>query len=337
MISVIIPVYNVERYIRQCLESVLSQTYRDLEILIIDDGSTDGCGGICDEYAAADSRVRVIHQPNEGVSAARNAGLGAATGEYIGFVDPDDWIEPRMFEVMLDTLLSSDADISVCAYWYEYVSRRKPVDCIGESVFRGDEITRVRMCGRSGNTLWNKLFRRCCWEELKFPLSRNFEDVATVYRTLIKAGTVAGTSERLYHYRKRVGSITTAPTMKNIRDHWLSYSEKYYCMNALVHGTDEEAANRDWLRTEVAWAAVRPFRWLYGVPKEERDHGLLDATSRFLRENFSAAGDKGWGVHLRIVAILARRTNAFTCAVTYCLNRIFQIVKKAAGKKELYP
>ena len=101
-ISVIVPVYKVEPYLRKCLDSIVGQTYQNLEIILVDDGSPDGCGAICDEYAAQDKRVRVIHKANGGVSSARNAGLTAATGEWIGWVDSDDWIEPDMYERMLE-------------------------------------------------------------------------------------------------------------------------------------------------------------------------------------------------------------------------------------------
>lgn len=107
MISIIVPVYNVELYIHQCIDSIISQTYRDIEILLIDDGSTDKCGNICDEYARIDPRIRVFHTQNKGLSAARNLGLREAKGDYIGFVDSDDWIEPNMFEVLLQQLISA--------------------------------------------------------------------------------------------------------------------------------------------------------------------------------------------------------------------------------------
>ena len=337
MISVIVPVYNVEAYIRQCIDSLISQTFRDLEILLVDDGSTDGCGGICDKYAADDSRVRVIHKLNGGISSARNAGLDAATGEYIGFVDSDDWIEPRMFEVLHDNIVSAAADISVCAFWHEYTSKTMP-DCgIGESVLRGDKMSQIRLSRGFGNTVWNKLFRRRCWEKIRFPLSRNYEDVATVYKIFMQSGTIVGSSERLYHYRRRAGSITTTPSMKNLNDHWLAHLEKFECINAFVLGSGEEMNGENWLRREAAVAAVRPFRWLYGIPKKERDYGIPEAASKFLRENFRAFGEKGWEIHLIISAFLARRARSLNYVAIYYLNRLFKISERMVGKKELYP
>lgn len=116
MISVIIPVYNVEPYLRKCLDSVVNQTYKELEIFIIDDGSTDGSGAICDEYVKADKRIRVFHTENRGLSCARNLGLDEVKGEWIGFVDSDDWIEPDMYEVLLTRAKETGADVVECSF-----------------------------------------------------------------------------------------------------------------------------------------------------------------------------------------------------------------------------
>ena len=114
MISVIVPVYKVEPYLRQCVDSILGQTYRDIEVLLIDDGSPDRCGEICEEYAGKDARVRVFHTENNGLSSARNLGLREAKGEYIGFVDSDDWIDPDMYEILLRRIEESGTNVSVC-------------------------------------------------------------------------------------------------------------------------------------------------------------------------------------------------------------------------------
>lgn len=114
MVSIIVPIYNVEQYISKCIESILAQTYRDFELILVDDGSTDMCGKICDEYAKQDSRVHVIHQENKGVSAARNAGISLAKGEYIMFVDSDDFITENMLEKMHDCIAESGSDIAIC-------------------------------------------------------------------------------------------------------------------------------------------------------------------------------------------------------------------------------
>ena len=118
MISVIVPIYDVEKYLPKCIESIINQTYKDLQIILVDDGSPDSCPQICNEYAKLDLRIEVIHQENSGVSAARNAGLKIAKGEYIGFVDPDDWIEPDMYSAMLTSMIENEAELVVCGYNY---------------------------------------------------------------------------------------------------------------------------------------------------------------------------------------------------------------------------
>lgn len=123
MISIIVPIYNVEQYLIQCLESILNQTCRDIEIILIDDGSQDCCGEICDEYARKDNRIKVYHTNNGGLAAARNYGIEKATGEYIGFADSDDWIEPDMFEVLLSQAEKHKAEIAICGCYYEYLGK----------------------------------------------------------------------------------------------------------------------------------------------------------------------------------------------------------------------
>ena len=120
MISIIVPVYNVESYLRKCLDSILAQTYRDLEILVVDDGSTDGSGAICDEYAGKDDRIKVFHTENKGLSCARNLGLDSANGDWIGFVDSDDWIELDMYEVLLRKAEKTGADVVECGVYEEH-------------------------------------------------------------------------------------------------------------------------------------------------------------------------------------------------------------------------
>lgn len=117
-VSIIVPIYNVEKYLPKCIESIINQTYKNLEIILVDDGSPDNCAKICDEYAKKDNRIKVIHKPNGGVSSARNAGLDIATGEYIGFVDPDDFIAPEMYEQMLEAIKTANADLAICGYDY---------------------------------------------------------------------------------------------------------------------------------------------------------------------------------------------------------------------------
>ena len=184
MISVIVPIYRVEPYLRQCVKSILDQTYRDIEVLLIDDGSPDRCGEICDEYARKDNRVRVFHTENQGLSAARNLGLREAKGEFIGFVDSDDWIEPDMYEVLLKRMQDTGADIGVSGFYYDYLNTSECSPCI-ETVYDSVGAVEALICGDLRNQVMNKLWSRKTAMLLRFPEGRVYEDIFSVYKVLM--------------------------------------------------------------------------------------------------------------------------------------------------------
>lgn len=215
LISVIVPVYNVEEYLPQCLDSICTQTYKDLEIILVDDGSTDSSGAICDQWAEKDPRIRVIHKKNGGVSAARNEGLKAATGALIGFVDSDDWVEPDMYEKMKKRMGSADV---VMSGFFDYPYG---MDC--QAIPRG--IRAVRPCGYEGAvlqimsrdcyycTLWNKLYRMKAVKKggrlIQFDTALDFgEDEIWLLQVLKNSKKITFLPEPLYHWRRREGSIT---------------------------------------------------------------------------------------------------------------------------------
>lgn len=218
LISVIIPVYNVEKYLRECVDSVLSQTYSNLEILLIDDGSTDSSGAICDEYATRDGRIRVIHQKNGGLSAARNAGLDAARGQYISFIDSDDFIGPLFIEVLYQTIKEENAQIAACGY-----CRFQDGESIGEEPLSGHrfiwsrkeailELTKVNdHCrGEFVTISCNKLYIRSLFENLRFPVGKLHEDEYMILPLLLQIERMVKCEDVLYFYRQRSDSITGA-------------------------------------------------------------------------------------------------------------------------------
>lgn len=228
LISVIIPVYKVEHYLRRCLESVVGQTYKRLEIILVDDGSPDLCGAICDEYAAQDDRICVIHKANGGVSSARNAGLNACTGDWIGWVDSDDWIEPDMFAYMLGAAQAHDADIVVCSR-YEHSKdsdkfrgweQETPLDTENALGFllRNDVMQ---------NFLWDKLWRRQLFAGVRFPEGRTYEDIAVMHRLFEHAERIICLPEGKYHYWQRPGSIVGDVSLKNRLNHYAAAKERY--------------------------------------------------------------------------------------------------------------
>ena len=213
IVSVIIPVFKVEDYLEPCVRSVMGQTYRNLEIILVDDGSPDRCGIICDALAAEDDRIRVIHKANGGLSSARNAGLDAATGEYISFIDSDDLIDERFVELLLQQLLNDGSDMSVCGY-----RRLKPDGSDGaihllpshEAVdergywcldWKGDYFASIICC--------NKIFQRELWHDLRFPLGRVSEDALIINELVSRCERISFVQQALYTWRARDGSITS--------------------------------------------------------------------------------------------------------------------------------
>lgn len=214
LISVIVPVYKVEPYLRKCVESIQAQTHRNLEIILVDDGSPDTCGVICDELAAQDARIQVIHKENGGLSSARNAGLEIAQGEYIGFVDSDDWLEPEAYEWLLDMALSEDVRL-VCAGRYDCTSwsgtRQVGLCPSAREVISGQELARrIFRWENVDSAAWDKLYHRSLFREIRYPVGVVSEDVPTTYRIALEAGRVGMLDKPVYNYFHRPGSITTA-------------------------------------------------------------------------------------------------------------------------------
>lgn len=213
-VSVILPVYNVAPWLPPCLESIAAQTFRDYQLILVDDGSTDESGSLCDEWAARDPQCLVIHQKNKGLSGARNAGLEKAVGEYIAFVDTDDLILPRYLELLYNACLTTGAKMSICAV--EDVSEEgtplsQPVltSPIQAGVFSGKELLETFYTPQSTyyTVAWNKLYHRSLWEDLRYPLGKIHEDDAVAHRLFLECDRVACLDQVLYYYRLRQGSI----------------------------------------------------------------------------------------------------------------------------------
>lgn len=223
LISVIIPVYNVEKYLHRCLDSVIAQTYQNLEIICVDDGSVDESGKICDQYAVRDARIKVIHQENQGLSAARNRGLDAAEGEYIAFVDSDDYILEDMYKKMLDKLLNYNVDLCVCQWQYEFsdgrqVVKRKNIDPTIYGRKASLEFARFLYMGNYENGVvvaaWNKLYRRALLDKIRFE-GRIHEDEAFCGRIMAKNISVYVMEEQFYVYAQNGDSLTNKPFSAN--------------------------------------------------------------------------------------------------------------------------
>lgn len=221
LISIIVPVYNVKNYLEKCLQSVCGQTYRNLEIILIDDGSSDGSGELCDLFARRDGRIKVVHQANAGQSVARNRGLDMAQGEYLGFVDSDDWIEPDMYEFLYRLLRENEADISICSHYIETATKTRVKHASGRfSCFSCEEAVRTLVKDkRIRNYMWDKLYKRQLFDGVYFPENRVFEDIAISYRIFYRTRKVVMQDSPKYHYLKREGSTTQGK--------WYNYEKEY--------------------------------------------------------------------------------------------------------------
>ena len=219
LISVIMPVYNVEMYLAQSIESVLNQDHRELELILIDDGSTDGSGAICDAYAARDSRVRLIHQKNGGAASAKNAGLRIATGTYLCFVDSDDFLEPNVYGYMLKTLKNNNADAVQFSFQDVYTDRVEPQilpACVLNEKEYLTRFTKDWTCP----LLWNKLYKRSLFEGIFFEEGHKIDDEYFTYQGFLEPCKVVLDEKIIYNYRKRASSVMSAPAAgeQRIRD-----------------------------------------------------------------------------------------------------------------------
>ena len=212
LVSVIVPVYNVEEYLARCVDSILSQTYRNLEVILVDDGAKDSSGAICDSYAQRDSRVKVVHKENGGLSSARNAGIDIARGEYLEFVDSDDWLEPDAVESMLHQAVVHQVELVLGGRWD--VSARTGEKKLGlcpshQEIISGTEmvrrIFRWEICDSSA---CDKLFQKRLFRAIRCPHGKVVEDVPVMYKIVLDAGRVALLDKPVYNYFHRSGSIS---------------------------------------------------------------------------------------------------------------------------------
>ena len=209
LISVIMPVYNVENYLSQSIESVLNQDHRELELILIDDGSTDGSGSICDAYAAKDSRVRVIHQKNGGAAAAKNAGLRMASGTYLCFVDSDDYLEPNVYGYMLQILKEQDADAVQFSFrdvYKDHAEEQILSPCVLDEKAYLVRFTKDWSCP----LLWNKLYKRSLYDGIFFEEGHKIDDEYFTYQGFLNPCKVVFDDKIIYNYRRRASSVMSS-------------------------------------------------------------------------------------------------------------------------------
>lgn len=277
-ISVIIPVYRVEAYLEKCILSVSAQSYPELEIILVDDGSPDNCGEICDRYALQDARIRVIHQKNRGLSGARNAGLDEASGSYILFVDSDDFIHSDMIRILYENMRETKADISVCGFLPVKDGEEVSFNTQEEQerkVFEGEE---VMHCLQYRNLLtvvaWNKLYKRSLFEQLRYPEGKLQEDEFLIHHLLDICGRIVFTDRKLYYYLQRTGSIMGTLNWKSIEDGWQACEERLVFLQD--HGYHQMA---EWTKLQMLHYICKNYKNLMQIP--EAGQLLLNWRKRF--------------------------------------------------------
>lgn len=247
-VSIIVPIYNVEQYLHKCIDSLLEQTLKEIEIILVDDGATDRSPEICDTYALKDQRIKAIHKTNGGLSDARNVGIEVSQGEYIAFLDSDDWVEPNFYEYLYNLVKKEDADIAQCDY-IEAHTEDVQIDFkkhIKETIYTGIEALGLLFGEEYVKTVvvWNKLYRRVLFEEIRFPKGKVHEDEFTSYKVIHKADKLINSNLPMVYYRQREGSIMAEDFNERRLDVLEAWKEKYEYLKQ--EGLEELA-----LRTEA--------------------------------------------------------------------------------------
>lgn len=219
LISVIVPIYKVEAYLDKCVESIVNQTYRNLEIILVDDGSPDKCPEMCDTWAKKDSRIKVIHKPNGGLSDARNAGMEIASGEYIAFVDSDDFVDKHYAEFLHKAIIENKVKMSACDYilFYEQDSVAEDIYFGNVCVSSSEEAIGDILNNRKVRAVaWNKMYHKDLLKNEHFPVGKFHEDEFFTYRIIHKAENLAYVESKLYYYLQRQGSIMSSFNIKHL-------------------------------------------------------------------------------------------------------------------------
>ena len=297
LLSVIVPVYNAGDYLKKCIDSILEQTYEHIEVILVDDGSTDGSGSICNEYMKQDNRVRVYHKENGGQASARNYGLNVLTGGYITFVDDDDWIEPTMYEELMAIAIEHETEITGCATMTEYAdgTQRNYYLGIGSGIISAKTCIGNMLYGtQAWGFVWNKIFKAELFETVRFPEGKQLEDYLVMVRLFNEAKSIYFLQKGLYHYNSREGTqskrkwypgkltiIESAEAIKN------------YCLSNCADKSIEGGAYRFTfgMYASVFWDIymVKPEGWRQIISEQSKNS--REALKQYLRHSKKQKGD----------------------------------------------
>ena len=336
LISVIIPVCNVEPYLREALESVIHQTYKKLEILVIDDGSEDRSGVICDEYAGKDDRIIVLHQENKGLSSARNAGLDRMTGYACAFLDPDDAYENTFIEKLLAAMLEENADVTVCRNTSHQTEQK--LCGTGEQAFplgkagNYDRISALRALadGRINVAVWNKLYRSGLWQEIRFPDGCVYEDIDTSFRIFNICRRIHVIDESLYLHRIRKGSITTTGSLQNFRDRYLACSHFASFITENIPDVFSSFHEQKWRKYAVNGMVVDYIN--YSGDTESEETTVRNEMRRQILSAGKVMGIETLGLRTRAAWHMVQRCPRLLKAVYRVYHPIRMLVLKTTGR-----
>ncbi len=328
MISIIVPVYNTAAFLPQCLESIQNQTFPELDVILVDDGSTDGSGEICDRYAEADTRFRVFHTANQGHYLARGFAIQKAReqgSEYIGFVDSDDWIEPDMYRCMLQEAKAVNADIAECGYSIDYPDHNTKWAPEAGTFGRTEALCRLLGTDNAHDFFWNKLWKTSCFDHFEFPDARSYMDACITYRLYSEQKTFVNVPEAFYHYQQTTRSIIHSHDIRLINQ-WRVNKDKFDYVAGQMKKTlpvDRWKKIRDKQLEKCVYAIGRNWAWWHNHTKEEKreNRHYLKEMSAFLHEHSAFLGDPSWPASLRCTACFGRFPNRLSTTIGWMINQ----------------
>lgn len=281
-ISVIVPVYKVEQYLRKCVDSIIKQTYSNLEIILIDDGSPDNCPIICDEYAMKDNRVVVIHKKNGGLSDARNVGIAKSTGKYITFVDSDDYIASDYIEYLYKLILSANGDVSIVLPQIFYDNQEQvAINNKKESIRIYDSksaLLTMLYQKKFDTSAWGKLYSKKIFEDVVFPVGNIYEDISTIYKTLLKSKVIVYSNQKKYYYLKRNDSIMG----RSFKEKDMDYIYQAESMYNSIKNIDKEIEIA--ARCRLINANFSVLKKIYKYDKKNKNLKLIIANIKSMRK-----------------------------------------------------
>ena len=327
-ICIIIPVCNTEKLLPACIESICGQTLRNLDIILIDDGSTDGSGEICDWYAAKDDRIRVFHTKNQGHYLARGLAVEKARergSEYIGFVDSDDWIEPGMYEAMLEKARETDADVIECGYSIDYPDHHTEWTPEAGTFGQTEALCQLLGSDNAHDFFWNKLWKTGCFDNFEFPDARAYMDACITYRLYLKQNTFMNVPEAFYHYQQTTRSIIHSHDIR-LLNQWRANKDKFDFVNGRMREMlppEQWKAIREKQLVKCVYAIGRNWTWWNGhtaKEKKENRHCLKEMAA-FLRTHTAFFGEATWPTSLRCTACLGKFPNRLSTSVAWMMNQ----------------